>query len=189
MSDFIGCSSVLWTGHTMPSKALSTQVQSLLPAIRVRLSGETPPSQTETSIVPVDISNKFNMGDALPLFALALAKWRQELVQYKKIPFDLKRANNMRAVIVGTQGQEKNDLPKAVAGIPVGEVSNQRYISSCVSKTRLDRDSVRLIWDQHDTADFLAGSKLRMGTTLLPLFQFATALISWELELGWSEPL
>lgn len=155
MSDFIGCSSVLWTGHTMPSKALSTQVQSLLPAIRVRLSGETPPSQTETSIVPVDISSKFNMGDALPLFGVSLGEMATGTVQYKKISFDLKRANNMRAVIAGTQGQEKNDLPKTVAGIPVGEAPTSVIFLHASARRALNRDSVRLIWDQHDTADLL----------------------------------
>lgn len=155
MSDFLGCSSILWTGRTMPSKALSTRVQSLLPAIRVRLSGKTPPSKTETSIVPMDISSRFNMGDALPVFGVSLDGMATGTVQYKSIPFDLKRANSMRAVIVGTQGQEKIDLPRAVTGIPVGEAPTSVIFLHASARRALNRDSVRLLWDQQDTADLL----------------------------------
>lgn len=93
----------------------------MLPAIRVRLSGTIPPSQTETSIVPVNISSRFNVGDTIPVLGVDLDGIATETVQYNNIPFNLQRANSMWAIIVGTEGKEDIDLPIAVTGIPVGE--------------------------------------------------------------------
>ena len=89
MALFLGCSSILWTGHTMPTYALSAKVQTMIPEIRIHLSGTTPPSQTETSIVPVDISSRFNMGNTAPTLDVDLAVMTTKPVQYKNIPFDL----------------------------------------------------------------------------------------------------
>ena len=155
MSLFLGCSSILWTGHTMQSKALSAQVQSMLPAIRVRLNGTIPPSQSEISIVPVDISNKFNMDDTIPALGVNLDGMANETVQYNNIPFNLKRANNMRAIMVGTEGKESPGLVKVVTGIPVGEAPTSLIFLHASARAALNRDSVRLIWDQQDTADLL----------------------------------
>lgn len=155
MSLFLGCSSILWTGHTMPNKALSARVQSLLPSIRIRLSGTTPPSRTETSIVPVDISSKFNMGNTVPALGVNLDGMTTETIHYSNVPFALKRPPNLRAIIVGTQGIGHTGLSRAVAGIPVGEAPTSLIFLHASARRALNRDSVRLIWDQHDTADLL----------------------------------
>jgi hypothetical protein len=127
----------------------------MLPGLRVRLSGTTPPSQTEISIVPVDISSRLNMGGAIPMFGVNLDGMTTGNVQYKNIPFDLKRPNTMRAIVVGTQGVEKTGLSQAVTGIPVAEAPTSVVFLHASARRALNRDSVRLIWDQHDTADLL----------------------------------
>ena len=66
MSDFLGCSNILWTGHAIEPKDLSARVQSMLPTIRPRLSGIAAPSQTEASIASVNISSRFNMTEIDP---------------------------------------------------------------------------------------------------------------------------
>ncbi len=155
MSLFLGCSSILWTGHTMDANALSARVQSMLPAIRARFSGVTPPSQTETTIVPVDISSKFNIGERVPTLAVNLGGIATGTVRYGNVPFDLKRVGDKRAIIVGTKGKEEIDLPRAVTGIPVGEAPTSLIFLHASAKPAKNRDSVRLIWDQQDTADLL----------------------------------
>jgi hypothetical protein len=155
MATFLGCSNILWTGQVIQGKALSARVQSMLPAIRVRLSGITPPSQTETTIVPVDISSRFNIGDIVPMLGVNLDGMATENVQYDNIPFDLKRANSMRAIIVGTEGKEATGLPKAVTGIPVGEAPTSLVFLHASARRASNRESFRLIWDQQDTADLL----------------------------------
>ncbi len=155
MSDFLGCSNILWTGHVIQGKDLSARIQPMLPMIRNRLSGITLPSQTETSIVPVDISRRFNTAETIATLGVSMKEMASEIVRHKNIPFDLRRSNGMHAIIVGTQGKEVIDLPNAVTGIPVGESPTSLVFLHASAKPALNRRTYRLIWDQQDTADLL----------------------------------
>jgi hypothetical protein len=127
----------------------------MLPAIRTRLSGITPPSQTETSIVPVDIAGRFNIGNTIPALGVNLDGMVTEIIQYKSVPFNLRRANGMRAIIAGTQGKEAIELPMSVTGIPVGEAPTSLIFLHASATRAKNRSSYRMIWDQQDTADLL----------------------------------
>jgi hypothetical protein len=155
MSDFLGCINILWTGHVIQGKDLSARIQPMLPQIRNRLSGITLPSQTETSIVPVDISRRFNIGETITTLGVSLEGMTDEIVRHNNIPFDLRRANGMRAIIAGTQGKEVIELPMSVTGIPVGEVPTSLVFLHASAKPALNRKTYRLIWNQQDTADLL----------------------------------
>jgi hypothetical protein len=95
------------------------RVPALLPDIRIRLSGITPPSLTETSIVPSDISGRFNMRNTVPVLGVNLAGMTTGTIQYNIVPFVLKRAADLNAVIVGMQGIGETGLSRAISGIPV----------------------------------------------------------------------
>ncbi|MGA3082945.1 MAG: glycoside hydrolase family 20 zincin-like fold domain-containing protein [Terracidiphilus sp.] len=155
ISTFLGCSNILWTGHVISGKDLSARVQSMLPSIRIRLGGTTPPSRTEASIVPVDISRRFNIGDTVPALGVSLEGMAAGIVQYNNIPFNLRRSNAMRAVIVATEGKEVTGLPPVVTGIPVGESPTSLVFLHASARRAKNRESYRLIWDQPDTADLL----------------------------------
>jgi hypothetical protein len=155
MSDFLGCSNVLWTGHAIEAKDLSARVQAMLPAIRVRLSGIVPPSQTETSIVPVNISSRLNMSDAVPLLGASLRGMATGTVQLERVPFDLTAANGMRAIVIGSEGKEPTGLPNAVTGISVGDAPTSLIFLHATARRARNREGYRLIWDQPDTADLL----------------------------------
>jgi hypothetical protein len=155
MSDFLGCSNILWTGHVIQGKDLSARIQPMLPMIRNRLSGIALPSQTETTIVPVDISHRFNIAESIATLGVSMDGMTAEIVRHNNIPFDLRRANGMRAIIVGTQGQEAIDLPLSVTGIPVGEAPTSLVFLHASAKPALNRKTYRLMWDEQDTADLL----------------------------------
>jgi hypothetical protein len=155
MADFLGCSNILWTGHVLQGKELSGRIQPLLPLIRTRLSGITLPSQTETSIVPVDISRRFNIGETVATLGVSMEGMTAEIVRHNNIPFDLRRANGMRAIIAGSEGKEATGLPNAVTGIQVGEAPTSLVFLHASAKPAKNRDSYRMIWDQQDTADLL----------------------------------
>jgi Glycosyl hydrolase family 20, domain 2/Glycosyl hydrolase family 20, catalytic domain len=155
MFAFLGCSSILWSGHVLQAKNLAAKVQSMLPGIRNRLSGITPPSQTESTIVPVDISRRFNIGNIVPALGVDLGKMGNEIMQYNKTPFNLQRSNGMRAIIVGTEGKEATGLPNAITGIPVAEAPTSLVFLHASARRAKNRESFRLIWDQADTADLL----------------------------------
>ena len=155
MSSFLGCSNILWTGQVIHGKPLSALVQSMLPAIRVRLNGTAPPSRTETTVVPVDISSSFNVGDTIPSLEVNLAEMTTDIIHYNNVPFDLKRTNGMRAIVVGTTGIQGTELPRMVTDIPIGEAATSLVFLHASAKPAFNRESFRVIWDQQDTADLL----------------------------------
>ncbi len=155
MSTFLGCSGLLWTGSVVQGKALSGRVQAMLPALRTRLRGTRPPSETETSIVPVDISRAFNALELSPPFNLTLSSMRSGNLQQNRVPFELKDAAGKRAIVVGTRGQGEIDLPLAVTGVAVGEAPTSLIFLHACARPALNRGSFRMLWDQEDTADLL----------------------------------
>jgi hypothetical protein len=155
MSDFLGCSNILWTGRTIEARDLSARVQAMLPAIRVRLSGIVPPSQTETSIVPVDISSRFNMSDAVSLLGTSFKGMTSGTVQLNNIPFTLTTVNGNRAIVVGAAGQGPTSLSQVITGISVGDAPTSLVFLHASARRAKNRESYRLIWDQPDTADLL----------------------------------
>ncbi len=156
MSDFLGCSNILWTGHVFEPKDLSARVQSMLPVIRRRLSGIAAPSQTENSIVSVNISSRFNMAGSIPILGMSLESMETQTIYYNRIPFDIARTNGKWAIVVGTVGTEATGLSNAVTGIPVGESPTSLIFLHTAARRAKNRESYRLIWDQPDTADLLA---------------------------------
>jgi hypothetical protein len=185
MSTFLGCSSILWTGHVTEARDLSARVQSMLPAIRARLSGITPPSQTETSIVPVDISRSFNMRNTAPISGMSLEKMATGTVQHNNIPFDLQSQNGMRGIVVGTEGNEATGLPHAVTGVTVGEAATSLVFLHASARRAKNRDSYRLIWDQEDTADLLGWYEVVYEdgfVTTIPI-RYGVNILEWN----WNE--
>lgn len=153
MSTFLGCSNILWTGQVIEGKDLSARVQAMLPAIRTRLSGIIPPTQTETMIVSVDISSKFNSGNNV--LGSDLSGTATGTIHLNNTPFDLKSANGRASIVVGTDGKNGTDLPKAVTGIPIGVAPTSLIFLHAAAKPASNKQSFRLIWDQQDTADLL----------------------------------
>ena len=182
MATFLGCGNLLWTGHVEQDKALSARVQSMLPGLRVRLNGTVPPSQTERSIVPVDISRTFNMGDTIPNLAVSLEEMAAQTVQYNRIRFDLKRVNGMRAVAVGSKGKESTGLPDAVTGITVGESPTSLLFLHASARRAKNRSSYRLIWDQPDTADLLGWYEVvyEDGFTVTIPIRYGVNIMEWN---------
>lgn len=185
MSDFLGCSSILWSAQVIQGRELSGRVQSMLPLLRVRMSGSTPPSQTEKSIVPVDISSKFNTGDSIAILGVQLKPMMNGMIHSSKVPFDLKCAKNLCATLVGTEGKEPLDLPQAVDSIPVGEAPTSLIFLHASAKPASNRESTRLIWDQQDTADLLGWYEVVYQdgfVTTIPI-RYGVNILEWN----WAE--
>ncbi|MGD0911780.1 MAG: glycoside hydrolase family 20 zincin-like fold domain-containing protein [Terracidiphilus sp.] len=182
MASFLGCSNILWTGNVLDGKALSARVQSMLPGIRVRLSGITPPSQTETSIAPVDISGKFNTADTVPSLGVNLQDMMAASVEANRVPFNLQRANGMRAIVVATGGDQAIGLPSEVTGIRVAESPTSLVFLHASARRANNRESYRLIWDQADTADLLGWYEVVYEdgfVTTIPI-RYGVNILEWD---------
>jgi hypothetical protein len=155
LPDFLACSSLLWNGRAPEGKELSGLVQTLLPAIRTRFRGAPPPSQTETSLTPVDISAGFNTTGNEPALGVDLDGMITGPVTPGRIPFDLANAGGKCAIMVGTEGSERTGLPTEVSHINVGvDATSLIFLHAC-AKPAANREAYRLIWDMEDTADLL----------------------------------
>jgi hypothetical protein len=184
VSTFLGCSSILWGGQVLQGKDLSARVQSMLPAIRTRLSGNIPPSQTEVSIVPVDISSSFNVGDKMPVLGADLSRMATGSIQLNNVPFELKIANGMHSIVVGTDGKAGTGLPRAVTGIPLGAPPTSLIFLHAAAKPAVNRESFRLIWDQKDSADLLGWYEIVYEdgfVTTIPI-RYGVNILEWNWE-------
>ena len=155
LADLLGCASTLWSSQVIPGKELAATVQGMVPDIRVRWRGEPPPSQTEPSVVPVNIAASFNMPVAGKKLDVDLSGMQTGPTSLGKLSFDLTTSGSNTAVMVGTDGKESTGLPKEVSGIPVGEDATSLIFLHASAKPAFNRESYRLIWDQDDTADLL----------------------------------
>src|SRR5579863_1397880 len=99
MATFLGCSSILWNGLVPTTGELSARVQSLVPSIRERLSGLAPPSQTETSILPIEIADHFNCDENPPVAGVDLRGMKTGVLRSGTMLFDLKVVDRMHAAV------------------------------------------------------------------------------------------
>jgi hypothetical protein len=155
LPDLLGCASILWSSQVIPARELSGAVQAMLPEIRVRWHGEPPPSQTEPSVVPVDIAAGFNMPPVEKRLDVDLGGIETGPVALGKLSFDLASAGANVAAIVAADGKEASGLPTAASAIPIGQDATSLIFLHASAKPAFNRESFRLIWDQVDTADLL----------------------------------
>ncbi|MDW5266940.1 MULTISPECIES: beta-N-acetylhexosaminidase [Acidobacteriaceae] len=182
MINFLGSSSILWSGQVMQTEKLVDRIQSMLPGIRGRLSGIVVPSLTEKLIIPIDISEKFNTSETLASLGTDLAGLKTGLVYLQKIPFDLKSVNGKCAIAVGVEGRGNSGLADAVTGIRVGEAATSLIFLHAAAKPASNKESFRLIWDQEDTADLLGWYEIVYEDgfiTSIPI-RYGVNILEWD---------
>ena len=182
MASFLGCGSILWNGSVPTAEALSAQVQSLIPGIRERLSGFTPPSQTETSILPIDIASHFNSGDHPPLSGVDLRGMKSGVLKDGTMSFDLKVVDRMHTVVVGTQGKVPSSLSTSVSGISINVSPTSLIFLHAAARPASNKESFRLIWDQQDTADLLGWYEVvyEDGFVVSIPIRYGVHLLEWD---------
>jgi hypothetical protein len=155
IATFLGCSSILWNGDVPSAGDLSARVQSLVPFIRERLGGFTPPSQTEASILPIEIAAHANFDDNTRVPGVDLKGMKTGTVKSGSMVFDLKITDGRHTIIVGTQGKEPSSLPRTVSGIKIDLSPTSLIFLHAAARPASNKESFRVIWDQQDTADLL----------------------------------
>jgi hypothetical protein len=100
LPDFLACSTLLWNQRVLDGKELSGFVQARLPSIRNAFRGAPPPSQTETTLVPIDLRASFNTTGHEPSVNLDLESMATGSLRLGPVPFDLAVAGDKNAVIL-----------------------------------------------------------------------------------------
>lgn len=154
----LGCSSMLWSKQALERADLSALTQALMPGVRRRLSGLTPPSGTGDPVLPFDISASFNMPQHESNFDVNLSGMQTGRIAAGTRVFELGDADlsaGKAAVIVGTEGREPNPLPREVSKIKIGvDATSLIFLHAC-AKPATNKEAYRLIWDFDDSADLL----------------------------------
>jgi len=154
LSDFLGCSNMLWRGEALDGPKLSGMVQEMVPDIRVRLQGEEPPSATESTMIPVPMSASFNAGTVEAGWNVVLTGMKTGAVRLGKVNFDLASNQEKCVAISGTDGKKKTGLPKAVS-VRIGVDATSLVFLHASARPATNKESFRLLFDQDDTADML----------------------------------
>ena len=165
MMDFLGTANLMWSTHWPEDDALSKTVQSLMPEVRRRLGGRALPSEEGDPMEPLDISRASN--------SQAVANIVRESLGIE--------LSSQIAVVVGTEGEKANPLPRASEAIPVGaDVASIIFLHASAKGAGNDM-SYRYIHNFPDTADllgwydvvyedgFVETVPVRFGWNILPL--------------------
>ncbi|TAM81512.1 MAG: hypothetical protein EPN47_12200 [Acidobacteria bacterium] len=159
MYSFLGCSNLLWSTGVMEPAQLSSIVQASIPRLRRDLSGETLPSEAgDVEVIPIDIAASFNMPLRQSIFTIDLSGMRTGRVTTRNRVFDLTSPGaegDKTIVMVGTEGETPNPLPREVQGIRIGEDATSLLFLHACARPATNKEAYRLIWDMRDSADLL----------------------------------
>ena len=190
MAAFLGCSSILWSGVVPTAGVLSARVQSLVPSMRERLSGFTPPSQTETTILPIEIARHFNSDDNPPVPGVDLRGMKTGALRNGSMSFDLRVVDRMHTIVVGTQGKEPSRLRTAVGGIALNVSPTSLIFLHAAARPSSNKESFRIIWDQQDTADLLGWYEVvyEDGFVASIPIRYGVHLLEWDWQQRSADP-
>ena len=158
MYSFLGCSNLLWSTGVLESPQLSSIVQASIPGLRRNLSGQIPPSEAGDPVIPVNISASFNMPMRQSTFAVDLGGMQSGRVKVGDTVFNLASANlagGNGVVMVGTEGETHNPLPREARGIKIGKDATSLIFLHACARPATNKEAYRLIWDMQDSADLL----------------------------------
>ncbi len=156
LRDILGCSSLLWSKQTLENRELSRITQARMPETRTRLHGQVPPSAAGDPVVPIDISSRFNALLRESTLAVDLTGLQNGKITSGNLVFELAQSRDgNQVVMVGTEGQHPNPLPREVGGIKIGvDATSLIFLHACAVPAT-NKEAYRLIWDAADSADLI----------------------------------
>jgi hypothetical protein len=187
----LGSSEMLWSGRTMDEHDLCVLTQSLIPLARFRLTAGTPPSEVGDPVVPIDVAPYFNRPLRANLFGVDLSGMTTGKIAVGNKTFALNGVRSVQAhavIAVGTEGGERNPLPRQVTGIKIGkDVTSLIFLHAC-ARPAANRKAYRLIWDPEDSADLLGWYEIVFedGFTEVAPIRYGINILEWN--WGESEP-
>ena len=187
--DALGCSALLWSKQSMSNSHLFQTTQKIMPAVRPRLTGVTPPSQTDPRMVPLDISPALNATAQQPAFEVDLRELTNERIISGTHVFDLSvpnSANGNICVMVGTYGTTPNLLPREIGGIKIGQdVTSLIFLHAC-ARAATNKEAFRVLWDEDDSADLLGWYEViyEDGLPEVVPIRYGVNILEWNWSKG-----
>jgi hypothetical protein len=166
LMDFLGCANLLWSTHTISPADLIEVVWELMPSIRSRLSASRIPGEDGNEIVPVDISEYFNLSRDIKIFNLDLSTFKSGKIHNRSRVFsladtaessgqDLSKSSGKCLIGVGSIGLGENPLPSVIKGLEINEdVSSLIFLHACALPA-MNQKAYYNMPDFFDTPDLL----------------------------------
>ena len=179
--DFLGCSNLLWSVHTLDQSDLGEIVRAIMPVVRAGFRGTRIPSEDGDPVVPVDISAKMNLGADTRVFGVRLSGLASGEVRSGTKVFRL-TSGGKRLVAAGSYGKDKNPLPNYVKGIKINEdVSSLIFLHACAIPAA-NQKAYFNIPDFFDSADLLGWYEIvyEDGYKEIVPVQYGVNILEWN---------
>ena len=185
----LGCSALLWSKRCLGNNALYQTTQKLMPQVRPRLTGITPPSQTESTVIPLDISSSLNATGVQPAFKLDLRAMATGRISAGPHVFELTSPPTGQGhvcVLVGTHGADPNPLPGQVQPIKIGQDATSLIFLHACALPATNKESFRVIWDESDSADLLGWYEViyEDGLPEIVPIRYGVNILEWNWSQG-----
>jgi hypothetical protein len=179
--DFLGCSNLLWSTHTLNQADLGEIVRDIVPVVRSGFRGERIPSEDGDPVVSVDISKNLNLPADTKVFGAKLSGLRSGEVRLGTKVFNLAGTGN-RLLSTGSYGKDKNPLPNAVKGIKINEdVSSLIFLHAC-ARPSANQKAYFNIPNFFDSADLLGWYEIvyEDGLKEIVPIQYGVNILEWN---------
>jgi hypothetical protein len=179
--DFLGCSNLLWSTHTLNQTDLGEIVRDLVPVVRSGFRGERIPSEDGDPVAALDISKNMNLPSDTKVFGVKLSALKSGEVRLGTKVFNLVGTGN-RLLAAGSYGKDKNPLPNAVKGIKINEdVSSLIFLHACAIPSA-NQKAYFNIPDFFDSADLLGWYEIvyEDGYKEIVPIQYGVNILEWN---------
>lgn len=182
LSDFLGCSNLLWSSHTIRQEDLAPIVWRLVPSIRKSFKTERVPSEDGDAVVPIDISSHFNLSKDSKVFGVDLASLKGGEVSNGFKLFNLSTTSSNCAIAVGSIGSDKNALPNEVSGIQINEDVSSLIFLQASALPAGNQKAYFNIPDNFDAADVLGWYEIvyEDGYREIVPVQYGVNILEWN---------
>jgi len=181
--DYLGCSNLLWSAHTLNQADLGEIVRDIVPVVRAGLRGQRIPSEDGDPIVAVDISKNVNLPAESKVFGVNLSSLKSGEVKSGTKAFTLLgRQSGNRLISAGSVGKGKNPLPNAVKGIKINDdVSSLIFLHAC-ARPSANQKAYFNIPDFFDSADLLGWYEIvyEDGFKEIVPIQYGVNILEWN---------
>ena len=186
--EFMGCANLLWYGQQMAEDHFLAMVREKMPGVRRSLRAGIEPSQDGDPVVPIDIAPYLNalvgsevMGQDL-LTGLLTGRMEVDGKLFELVDPDLSNTGALKAIVIGSGGQEEQRLDREVCGIKIGQdVSSLIFLHVCARPGQNLR-GFHQIYNQVDTAELLGWYEIvyEDGLTDTVPIRYGLNILDWR---------
>ncbi len=183
--DYLGCSNLLWSTHTINQLELGEIVRESMYNVRSALHGGRIPSGDGDPVIPVNISPYVNLKANSGVFNMDLGTLKSGQVRNRSMLFDLvnpAKTSGNSLIAVGSEGTDKVQIPGKVSSIVVNEdVSSLIFLQACAMPAG-NQKAYFNIPNFFDSSDLLGWYEIiyEDGYKVIVPIQYGVNILEWN---------